>query len=88
MGRGGKASSKLHYDYFNLRSRGEEEEKQCGVHLDRTEWRFDDEAKNLQDADEKEEDVVEEALITGWLNSVGHHPLTGIPMLLPTFDTI
>ena len=89
MGRGGKASSKLHFDYFNLRSRGkEEEEKQCGVHLDRTEWRFDDEAKNLQDWDEKEEDVVEEALITGRLNSIGHHPLTGIPMLLPTFDTI
>ena len=89
MGRGGKASSKLHFDYFNLRSRGEEEEKQCGVHLDRTEWRFDNADKDLQVEDEKAENVVEQALFTdpgkrGW---IGHHPLTGVPMLLPTYDT-
>ena len=86
MGRGGKASSKLHFDYFNLRSRGEEEEKQCGVHLDRTEWRFDDAGKDLQVEDEN---VVEQALFTnpGKKGCMGHHPLTGVPMLLPTFDT-
>ena len=60
MGRGGKASSKLHYDYFNLRR---EDEQQSGVHLDKTEWRFDNAAKNQLGGVQEEEEEVEEANI-------------------------
>ena len=59
MGRGGKASSKLHYDYFNLRK---EDEHQSGVHLDKIEWRFNNAAKNRQ-GELQEEEEVEEANI-------------------------
>ena len=37
MGRGGKKSSKLHYDYFNVKSG----DKNRGIYLDKTEWRLD-----------------------------------------------
>ena len=60
MGRGGRASSKLHSDYFNLRR---EDEQQSGVHLDKTEWRFDNAAKNQLGGVQEEEEEVEEANI-------------------------
>ena len=45
-GRGGKKSSKLHYDYFNVKSG----DKNRGIYLDKTEWRFQrDELDNLEE---------------------------------------
>ena len=60
LGRGGKASSKLNYDYFNLRKK---DEQLGGVHLDKTEWRFNNAAKNQLGGVQKEEKDVEEASI-------------------------
>ena len=60
LGRGGKASSKLNYDYFNLRK---EDEQQSGVHLDKTEWRFNNAARNQLGGVQEEEEDVEEANI-------------------------
>ena len=41
LSRGGKASSRLHNDYFNVRS---EDKQEGGIHLNKIEWRFEDEA--------------------------------------------
>ena len=37
-GRGGKASSKLHSDYFNVSDGGQGK----GIYLDKVEWKIDD----------------------------------------------
>ena len=37
--RGGKASSKKHYDYFNVRDDGKEDR---GIYLDKVDWRFEE----------------------------------------------
>ena len=66
-GDGRGRQSRLLFDYFNLRVRGSEEEKRRGVHLDMTEWRFDNNAKKLQGlyGPDIAKEGVEEALISG-----------------------
>jgi hypothetical protein len=49
LGRGGKATSKLNSDYFNVRS---EDKQEGGIHLKKTEWRFED------DGDGQEEEAM------------------------------
>jgi hypothetical protein len=60
-GRGGKASSRSNYDYFNLK---EGESQEHGVHLDKTEWRFDNAGKKpMEEAAESEEEGANYAMI-------------------------
>ena len=56
-GRGGKASSKLHKDYFNV-SDGEQGQ---GVYLDKVEWRIEEAANETDNTGEDEEESWEDA---------------------------
>ena len=58
LGRGGKASSKLNSDYFNVKNKEDDTEK--GVHLDKQTWRFDNvrEGENIEGEDAEYEDAM------------------------------
>ena len=62
IGRGGKSSSKVNKDYFNLRS--EEDKLEGGMHLDKETWRFDNVRKEVTETDEDVEELDEVTFIT------------------------
>ena len=51
LGRGGKASSRLHNDYFNVRS---DDQQEGGVYLKKIDWRFEDVGVGQEEQEEEE----------------------------------